>query len=1267
MRPLPTPLLFACLFAAVAPPRAAAQDSLAALRVHGTGSGQQDRVRIPIDDDGPGPDASTPADLGAGDFTVELWLRGSLADNPTTNAGGDVELFSFAWINGNVVVDRDVWGGTERDWGISVAGGTVRFGTGRGDDVPLDPDHTLEGGTNVLDGMWHHVACVREAVSGTKRIYVDGLLDIASSPGVSRNDISFPDDGAPGAVTPWGPYLVLGAEKHDAGPGFPSFAGHLDELRLWSVARSGTAILQDKDRVVAADAPGLVGSYRFEEGAGTLVADSSAAGGPDGELIAGVPGNGEWVLAADSAANVAPVAAGPLPAGFVRSQIAGGLQEPTELEVLPDGRILIAERGGRVLVLDDGVLLPAPLVQLPVDATVGEHGLVGMVADPDFASTGWLYLYYTTTEPRNRVGRLTVTGNVASLGSEIVVWENDDLAALFHHGGGLAFDGAGRLHIATGDQLDSLSAQATTTMHGKLLRVEKDGSIPPDNPFLGTPGTPPALFATGLRNPFRLVLDAPTGRLWVGDVGGNTATSWEELDLAAPGANYGWPKQEGQACYVASCQAHTFPAYAYRHDDPDYWVNTVQGSLIAGPVYRRAGLAAPFPEGYEGNVLVGDYANQWIRRVVLDGDGALVADPVFVASPAGGSVVDLELDTDGALLYATIGTSFTGTPDEAAVWRVRYVGNGNQPPVVDAYAAPMAGESPLDVQFSSLETYDPDDGPQPLSFLWDFGDGGSATGPDPFHQYTADGLYPVTLTVSDGEDTTAFTALSIAVGDPPVPTIASPRAGTAYRAGDVITFAGGATDPGDGVLPAAALDWQVVLVHDDHTHPFLGPLPGVTGGTFTIPTTGHPPEHTSYEIFLTATDADGLLATTSVVIEPEPSLLVIDSIPSGIPVFLDGEPQPTPFVYESLIGFEHALLAQDDYALGGIEYAFASWSTGPGAGQTFVAPEGGATVHAIYAPSGVATGTLAVPVPAPARNAEHTAALGQQPGNAADALALCVGRDGGGALSAGLEFPLDVPPGATILSARVDLVATADNAGSPSVTISGYDVADAPPFVAGNPTPLLAWAPATSASVPWTFPVFANGNAYATPDLSAIVQEVVDRPDWAAGGFLGLVLDGAGAAPGSWRCFGNADAVSPPLLDVTYETSVLAQGAFVPVGTGLAGTSGLPVLAGVGDLSPGSASGFQLYATSLRPLAPVTLLGGVNESALPFKGGVLALFPILVNLPLGATSAAGAVVLAGTIPPAAPGGVALVLQLWCVDPTGPAGLTATNGLRLEIP
>jgi len=142
-------------------PSTRAQSSHHAIRFHGTGA-ETDRALIAVDDDVPGPDASAASDVGASSFTIEFWLRGDLADNPSTASRAPGSYDDARWRNANVVLDRGVIG-SGREFGISVAGGRVRFGTGTGDGPFADHERTLEGGRLVLDGTWHHVACVRDA------------------------------------------------------------------------------------------------------------------------------------------------------------------------------------------------------------------------------------------------------------------------------------------------------------------------------------------------------------------------------------------------------------------------------------------------------------------------------------------------------------------------------------------------------------------------------------------------------------------------------------------------------------------------------------------------------------------------------------------------------------------------------------------------------------------------------------------------------------------------------------------------------------------------------------------------------------------------------------------------------------------------------------------------------------------------------------------------------------------------------------------------
>ncbi|MBL8058066.1 MAG: LamG domain-containing protein, partial [Anaerolineales bacterium] len=235
-----------------------------ALRFFGHGVSDIDRVKIRLDA------PARPVDVG-GDFTVEFWLKADAGANASSNAQCGT---NDGWIYGNIVVDRDIYGaGDYGDYGVALSAGRMVFGASVG-----GAGNTLCGGVVVADGQWHHVALTRQSSTGQLRIYVDGQLDAQGS-GPAGN-LSY-RDGRGGQ--PDDPYLVLGAEKHDAGAQFPSFSGWLDELRVSTTLRYSGSFSPPAGPFTP-DA-GTAALYHFDEGpAGActgLVLDSSgAAGGP---------------------------------------------------------------------------------------------------------------------------------------------------------------------------------------------------------------------------------------------------------------------------------------------------------------------------------------------------------------------------------------------------------------------------------------------------------------------------------------------------------------------------------------------------------------------------------------------------------------------------------------------------------------------------------------------------------------------------------------------------------------------------------------------------------------------------------------------------------------------------------------------------------------------------------------------------------------------------------------------------------------------------
>jgi glucose/arabinose dehydrogenase len=222
------------------------------------------------------------------------------------------------------------------------------------------------------------------------------------------------------------------------------------------------------------------------------------------------------------------------------------------MEFAPDGRLFVTEDAGRVrIVRPDGTLSTLLDISTKVDST-GERGLLALIFDPDFSTNH--YLHYTrkatsTTPPPNRVVRVTANGDKAVAGSEKLVFRLGDQGAADqfpqYMGGALDFGKDGKLYVATGYNDTPGDAQKLTNLFGKMLRINKDGTVPTDDPFYSkASGDNRAIWARGLRNPFKFAVQPTTGTIFTNDVGENT---WEEINRGAPGANYGWPVHEGVA------------------------------------------------------------------------------------------------------------------------------------------------------------------------------------------------------------------------------------------------------------------------------------------------------------------------------------------------------------------------------------------------------------------------------------------------------------------------------------------------------------------------------------------------------------------------------------------------------------------------------------------------------------------------------------------------------------------------------------------------
>jgi glucose/arabinose dehydrogenase len=291
-------------------------------------------------------------------------------------------------------------------------------------------------------------------------------------------------------------------------------------------------------------------------------------------------------------------------------------------------RFFVTEKGGSVVVVEGGSLLPTPFLDISaLVSTGGEQGLLGLAFDPDYEVTGRFYVSYTDVAGTSTIARYLVSGTDPDLADASSAEVLLTIAQPFsnHNGGMLAFGPEGYLYISMGDGGGSGdpsgNGQDPTDLLGSLLRIDVSVAsgyeIPPDNPFLGVPGAAPELWDLGLRNPWRFSFDRMLGDLYIGDVGQDLR---EEIDVAtAPdagmGVDWGWNIMEGELCFEPAMGCNTtglvLPVHTYSHSGGAC-------SVIGGYVYRGSAIRA-----LDGHYLYGDYCAGWVKSFRLEGGQAV--------------------------------------------------------------------------------------------------------------------------------------------------------------------------------------------------------------------------------------------------------------------------------------------------------------------------------------------------------------------------------------------------------------------------------------------------------------------------------------------------------------------------------------------------------------------------------------------------------------------------------------------------------------------
>ena len=337
-------------------------------------------------------------------------------------------------------------------------------------------------------------------------------------------------------------------------------------------------------------------------------------------------------------------------------RVAGPLEHPWSVVVLPDGAMLVTERPGRLRLVVDGRLQPEPVAGVPDVRAGGQGGLLDVALDPDFAGNRMIYLAFSeagdggagTAVAR---GRLTRDGSGARLEDvEVIFRQVPKVGGSAHFGARLVFAPDGKLFIGLGERQQRERSQDLSTTLGKLVRINADGSVPDDNPFVGQEGALPEIWSYGHRNIQAAALDPSTSDIVVIEHG---ARGGDEVNRPEPGKNYGWPvithgvDYSGEPIGVGkAAEGMEQPAYQ--------WTPSIAPSGMA----FYTGTA--FPK-WNGDLFVGALRGQMLVRLDIEG-GRVVGEERMLENTLG-RIRDVEQAPDGSLLVLT-------DAGDGALWRL---------------------------------------------------------------------------------------------------------------------------------------------------------------------------------------------------------------------------------------------------------------------------------------------------------------------------------------------------------------------------------------------------------------------------------------------------------------------------------------------------------------------------------------------------------------------------------------------------------------------
>ena len=321
-----------------------------------------------------------------------------------------------------------------------------------------------------------------------------------------------------------------------------------------------------------------------------------------------------------------------------------GLENPWSVAFLPDGRMLITEKAGRLrLVSQDFKLDPKPLDGLPEVIVNGQGGLFDVVLHPQFAQNAWIYWAYNAPGPGGW-GTALARGKLQGqrmTDVQVLFSMQPKTRSGFHFGGRIVFDKAGMLYLTLGDRGDKDRAQKLNDHAGSVIRLHDDGRVPDDNPFVKRPGALAEKWTLGHRNMQGAALHPQTGELWTHEHG---PQGGDEVNVIRPGLNYGWPIITYGVNYGVGTKIGEGQAKLGMVQPLQVWVPSIAPSGMAFV------SGSQFPQ-WQGNLLVGALRDQMLVRLTLEGEKVLSEERLFQGQF--GRIRDVRIGPDGLVYLLT--------------------------------------------------------------------------------------------------------------------------------------------------------------------------------------------------------------------------------------------------------------------------------------------------------------------------------------------------------------------------------------------------------------------------------------------------------------------------------------------------------------------------------------------------------------------------------------------------------------------------------------